>query len=404
VVILDLIDAREELPVTKSYVYMDNAWFGPIPTRAVEEMNRHHVQRSLEGMSTAFSRRCFQEREEAREAVARFLNASPDEVAFTENATTSINIVAQGLSWKEGENIVISDIEHSSGALPWVNIARRQRVEVRVAKADRNGMIEPQQVSELVDSRTRIVSLSHVAYSSGARLPIKEIAKIVHERDALLVVDAAQSLGCLRVDLKELNCDFMAATGHKWLMGPLGTGILFCRAEALEKLSPAMLGWNSTARHDFPQRLEYTLAEGCRRFEPGTPNFGGIVGLRSSLSFLESFGVAEIESRVESLTRRAAERLGEISGVNIFTPREWGRRAGILSFDVDGKGSSDVSALLEQIGRIVVGARTFRDKKVVRLGIHFYTTDEEVDGLAAAVEEIAEPGKTQYSIPSRVRR
>jgi len=401
---LDLIDAREELPITKSYIYLDNAWFGPIPTRAVEEMNRHQVQRSLEGMSTAFSRRCFREREETREFIAKFFNATPDEVAFTENATTSINIVAQGLGWKEGENIVISDIEHSSGALPWINIARRQKLEVKVARANRNGMIEPQQISELIDPKTKIVSLSHVAYSSGARLPIKEIAKIVHERDALLMVDAAQSLGCLRVDSKELKCDFMAATGHKWLMGPLGTGILFCRAEVLEDLSPTMLGWNSTAKHDFPQSLQYTLAKGCSRFEPGTPNFSGIIGLRSAASFLDSFAMAEVESRVESLTNRAAERLAKISGVNIFTPREWERRAGILSFNVEGKDSSDVSALLDQIGRIIVGARNFRETKVVRLGIHFYTTDEEIDELASAVGEIAELGKTQYSIPSRVRR
>jgi cysteine desulfurase/selenocysteine lyase len=367
----DLLRLRDEqLPVTRECVYLNHAGVGPLTRRATARMAEMAGNTSLAGD------RLWQERideaERVRGLAARLLGArAPHEVAFVENTSTALSLVAEGLDWKPGDNVVGAAFEFPSNVYPWMSLAARG-VEYRRAE-ERDGRIDPEELLALIDGRTRMLALSWVQYASGFRSDLVRLGAACRERDVLFVVDVIQGLGALALDVEQARVDVAAASAHKWLLGPEGIGLLYVSDRVVERLRPVRSGWRSV--RDRLQWTDYDLtwSEGAGRFESGTLNVYGIAALGGSLEILLEVGAAEIEARVLALTSLAARGLADL-GMAVVSSRCRGETSSIVTAVPAGRTAGDL--VRELNGRdIVVAARAGR----LRIAPHFYNTAEEIE-------------------------
>ncbi|HEY4596147.1 MAG TPA: aminotransferase class V-fold PLP-dependent enzyme [Thermoanaerobaculia bacterium] len=367
----DLLRLRDEqLPVTRECVYLNHAGVGPLTRRATARMAEMAGNTSLAGD------RLWQERideaERVRGLAARLLGArAPHEVAFVENTSTALSLVAEGLDWKPGDNVVGAAFEFPSNVYPWMSLAARG-VEYRQAE-ERDGRIDPEELLSLIDDRTRMLALSWVQYASGFRSDLARLGAACRERDVLFVVDVIQGLGALALDVEQAQVDVAAASAHKWLLGPEGIGLLYVSDRVVERLRPVRSGWRSV--RDRLQWTDYDLtwSEGAGRFESGTLNVYGIAALGGSLEILLEVGAAEIEARVLALTSLAARGLADL-GMAVVSSRSRGETSSIVTAVPAGRTAGDL--VRELNGRdIVVAARAGR----LRIAPHFYNTAEEIE-------------------------
>lgn len=324
---------RQQMPVSKRWAYLDHAAVAPLSEPAQQAITAWSMEAAEQGDTVwlEWSRGI----ERVRRRAAELLGALPDEVALVSNTTTGISIVAEALPWKQGDNVVTLADEFPSNLYPWLNLASRG-VECRRLPTDR-GHFDLNGLEELIDGRTRLVSLSWVGYSTGYRAPLDKIAELVHRRGALLMVDAIQGLGVFPLDVGALGIDFLAADGHKWLLGPEGAGLLFIHGEHLERMRPLGVGWNSVVHsHDFT-KIEMNLKNTAARYEGGSQNMVGMMALGASLELLLGLGIENVESRVLELTDEACRRLERL-GAEVVSHREVKEesdcRSGIVSFNL----------------------------------------------------------------------
>jgi len=314
-----------------------------------------------------------------RASVARLLACASDEVALLSSTTDALNAVLHSLPWSPGDNLVVTDLEFPTALIACLHLGRRLGVEVRVVR-HRGGRIDPELLAERIDTRTRLVVVSHVSYRSGYRCDVASLARLAHERGALIFVDAAQSLGAVQVHVGDV--DFLASCTFKWLLGSHGLAVLYCRRELVRELTPTHVGWRSVSDHfSVARTLRYELLGDARRFEAGMPNFEAVYALHDALVLLlDEVGMDWVEERVLDLSGRAVAGLGAI-GVPLLTPDMAAERAGIVTFEaVD---SLAIGAALEARG-IVTWCRDGR----VRVSPHFYNTAGEVDAFCGAVGEV----------------
>ncbi len=361
----------EEFPVTGKCVYLNHAGVGPLSRRAAERMRRLAEWVSCTGDRFWVDRQ--QEAERVRELGARLLGAREvHEVAFVENTSSGLSLVAEGLDWREGDNVVGAAFEFPSNVYPWMSLADRG-VEYRRA-AERDGRIDPEELLSLIDDRTRMLALSWVQYASGFRSDLERLGRACRERDVLFVVDVIQGLGALALDVERDLVDVAVASAHKWLLGPEGIGLLYVSDRVVERLRPARSGWRSM-RDPF-QWTDYDLTwgDGAKRFESGSLNVYGIVALGGSLEILLEAGAGTIEPWVLGLTERAARGLADL-GFAVVSSRAPGETSGIVTaVPPEGHGATDlVKRLNEQ--DVILAARAGR----VRIAPHLYNTEEEVD-------------------------
>ncbi|HEY4574902.1 MAG TPA: aminotransferase class V-fold PLP-dependent enzyme, partial [Thermoanaerobaculia bacterium] len=347
----DLLRLRDEqLPVTRECVYLNHAGVGPLTRRATARMAEMAGNTSLAGD------RLWQERideaERVRGLAARLLGArAPHEVAFVENTSTALSLVAEGLDWRPGDNVVGAAFEFPSNVYPWMSLAARG-VEYRQAE-ERDGRIDPEELLSLIDDRTRMLALSWVQYASGFRSDLARLGAACRERDVLFVVDVIQGLGALALDVEQAQVDVAAASAHKWLLGPEGIGLLYVSDRVVERLRPVRSGWRSV--RDRLQWTDYDLtwSEGAGRFESGTLNVYGIAALGGSLEILLEVGAAEIEPRVLALTGLAARGLADL-GFAVVSSRRQGETSSIVTAVPAGRTAGDLVRDLN--GRDVVVA------------------------------------------------
>jgi cysteine desulfurase / selenocysteine lyase len=368
---LDLLRLRDqEFPVTRECAYLNHAGVGPLSRRAAERMSMLAETVSRSGDRLWFDR--MEEVERVRGLAARLLGARETrEVAFVENTSTALSLAAEGLDWKPGDNVVGAALEFPSNVYPWMSLAARG-VEYRRAE-ERDGRIDPEELFSLIDSRTRLLALSWVQYASGFRSDLARLGAACRERGVLFVVDVIQGLGALKLDVERELVDVAAASGHKWLLGPEGAGLLYVSDRVVDRLRPARSGWRST--RDMFQWADYDLtwAEGAKRFESGTLNVYGIVALGGSLEILQEAGAAAVEEQVLALTDRAARGLADL-GFAVVSSRISGETSGIVTATHP---RLDPTALVKRLGErdIVAAARAGR----FRISPHFYNTEEEID-------------------------
>jgi cysteine desulfurase/selenocysteine lyase len=362
---------RNEMPVTGRWAYFDHAAVAPLSGRARQALLEWADDTSANGVVSwsSWQRRV----EETRCRAAILLHADPLDVAFVKNTSEGVGIVAEGFPWQVGDNVVTAQDEYPANVYPWLNLADRG-VEVRRIP-NRDGRILVDDLRNAIDGRTRLVSLSFVEFATGFRNDLDAVGSLCRERGILFFVDAIQGLGVLPVDVSGSPVDFLAADGHKWLLGPEGAGLLWVRREVVDRLHPVGVGWNSVVHaHDF-DRIELRLKPHAGRWESGSLNVGGIVALGASLGLLLEIGVERLAGRVLELTEHLCAGMRRI-GLEVYSSRRAAEASGIVSLVVPG---GDVRGLVRRLREagVVVNQRAGR----LRVSPHAYNTEEELDRL-----------------------
>lgn len=396
---LDIEKIREEFALLartvygKPLVYLDSGATAQKPRRVIDtidELHRLHnanIHRGVHCLSEEMTERY----EQARARVASFVGAAePEEIVFTSGATASLNAVAYawgGRFVKAGDNIVVSELEHHSNIVPWQMLCERTGAELRVLPFDDAGALRTELLPSLVDGRTRAVAVTQASNTLGTRPDLRPIVDAAHAVGAIVVVDGCQGAVHGGVDVQALGCDFYAFSGHK-LYGPTGIGALYGRRELLEAMPPFMGGGDMVDRVSFART---TYAPVPLKFEAGTANFIGAIGLGEATEFLAQFDPAEIEAHEAALLRRATERLEAIDGLRIFgtTPG----KCAIVSFDVAGTHPYDVGMILDKLGIAVRTGQHCAEPVMTHYGVTgmcrasfaLYNTLAEADALAEGV-------------------
>jgi len=371
VAVKGLADVRALFPVTRQFAYFNAAAVAPLSTRARNAMRRLIREQCDRG--AVHYAEWFDTYDRCRDAAARLVGASSDEIALVSNTSAGITTIAAGLHARAGDNVVIPDAEFPANVYPWM---AQRGVEVRrVPKRD--GCLLPGEVARYVDARTRAVSVSSVDWLTGHRADLKAIGEVAHDRGALFVVDAIQGLGALPLDVEECRIDAFAADGHKWICGPEGAGILYVRREARERIAATRPSWLSV-RH--PTRfLDYDLAPAptARRYEDGTPNTCGIYGLRAALELILEVGIENIAERVLALAQLVRDG-ARARGVPLACDRD-DEASGITSFRLD---DAPVYATALEGRGVIVAAREGH----LRVATHHYNNEEDVERLLEAFQ------------------
>jgi selenocysteine lyase/cysteine desulfurase len=367
---LDIERLRRHVPLTGGAVYLNHAAIAPLPAPSAERMAElaRTVSRTGDQLWPERNRAC----EDVRARVARLLGARhAHEVAFTGNTSEALSVLAWGLDWRAGDNVVGAAPEFPSNVYPWLSLASRG-VEYRPV-AEQGGRVTAEAVLGAVDERTRVVAVSWVQYTTGHRIDLERLAAGCRERGVLLAVDAIQGVGALALDAAGLGLDAVALASHKWLLGPEGVGILYLSDRILDRVHSTRHGWRSVeSRYEWTE-IDPTPARGALRFEAGTLNVYGIHALGASLELLLDLGPEAVETRVLALSDRVAEGLREL-GFELAAPREPGETSGIVA---GAHPEHPAEALAEALAErsIHVSHRAGR----LRLSPHVYNTEEEID-------------------------
>jgi len=378
---------REALPSTGAGIYLNTGTCGPLPRETAKAMDDLAAYELTVGRASYdYYLESLQRMAEARSAIAAILTADVETIALTHSVTDSLNIVVWGLDWKAGDRVVTTSLEHAAGYGPLQVLASRRGVDVAVVDVDRGGDHERVLAAfdRAITPATRLVVLSHVAWNTGAVLPVAEIIEIAHRRGALVVVDGAQSAGAIRVDVGALGADAYAVTAEKWLLGPEGMGALWVSPAATERIAPTFAGYFS---FDTPGILPpFSAWHDARRFEFGNYHKPSVVGFARSCGWLAMFiGLDWIYERGAALARRTAAALARTPGVEVITPQD--SMATLVTFRAEGWSGDQ---LLEELGRrAFVVARSCPGTDWVRFSVGFFNSESELDTALSTVGEIA---------------
>jgi cysteine desulfurase / selenocysteine lyase len=380
-------------------VYLDSAATTQRPRAVIDAIGNFYLHDNANpGKSLhTLARRSSALYEKARGTVARFLNASgPEEIVLTRGTTEAINLVASswgGANLRNGDEIVLTVSEHSSSLVPWQIAAQRANARVRILDVEDDGRLRLDQLDTLLSERTKLVAFPHVSNVLGLINPVKEICDRAHRAGALVVVDGAQSAPHFSVDVQELGCDFFAFSAHK-MFGPMGTGVLWARREILESMPPYQAGSNMAHEVDLESRLTH-FAKSAWKFEAGTPNAPGAVGLAAAIEFLESLGRKDLWTREQELTRHALSGFREVKGLRILGPTQPNNRIAVFSFVIEKRDALDIVKALDAMGIAVRGGdlaslpilKRMGVTEAVRASCYAYTAAEEIDLLVAALQK-----------------
>ena len=368
---------RKEFPITNSFIYLDHAGVSPVSIRVKNTITEFLGQASGQ---TGFDYASWGERiEEIRASCAELVGAQADEIAFVKNTSHGISIVASGLDWKEGDNVIVFEKEFSSNIYPWLNLKLRG-VDVRFIKL-KNERILFQDIQSLIDSRTRLITMSSVQSVNGFMIDLIRLGRLCKDRGILFFVDAIQSLGAISIDVKQCGADFLCADGHKWLLAPEGIGIFYCKKELASKIRPSLLGWKSVVNdHNF-ESFDFNLKNNTLRFEEGSFNTIGIYGLGAAVDFLQEVGIEKIQERIQDLGDFIISE-AEGRGFILKTPMPKAERGGIISFSGNFDPKETAEKLFER--NIVVNYRGGG----LRVAPHFYNTEDEILNFFETLDEI----------------
>lgn len=395
---MDIQAIREQFPILDQevngypLVYLDSSATSQKPISVIETVNKYYkennanVHRGVHTLGT----RATDQYEGARETVRDFINAkSTAEIIFTRGTTTSLNMVASSYgraNLQAGDEIIITPMEHHSNIIPWQQAAKATGATLKYLPMLENGTIALEDVKEAITSQTKIVAIAHVSNVLGTINPIKEIAEIVHKQNAILVVDGAQGVPHMEVDVQDMDCDFYAFSGHK-MCGPTGIGVLYGKRELLENMEPAEFGGEMI---DFVNLYDSTWKELPWKFEAGTPIIAGAIGLAAAVNFLKTVGQDNILKHEQRLAKYAMEQLRTIDGISIYGPEE---RAALVTFNLDGVHPHDTATVLDAAGIAVRAGHHCAQPLMkwldvtatARASFYLYNMEEDIDRLVAGL-------------------
>jgi len=362
---------RREFPVCEEKVFLAHAGVSPLPRCVAEAMQRYAEMAARDNQEDVLPEGFVGQ---TRQLAAQLIGASRAEIAFVGSTSMGLAMVAAGLDWKAGDNVVCYRDDYPANVHPWINLAQRG-VEVRFVEPRLYGNVTVADLERVVDGRTRLVSLASAHFVSGWRLEVDAVGQFLNGRRVLFCLDAIQTFGALATQMRHV--DFAAADAHKWLLGPLGVAILFVRHEHFDRLRPVLVGAHTALAPDFLVQDTMKFWPDARRYEPGSLNLMGIVGLHAALRMIEDFGIAAIERRVLALAEHAV-REGQQRGLNVVGPSSLTGLSGIVSFESATHDLAEAHARLVRAG-IITSLRRRRDGTCcLRLSAHFYNREEDV--------------------------
>ncbi|WP_410509630.1 cysteine desulfurase [Methanosarcina hadiensis] len=394
---MNIKDCLADFQIPQYLHYMDSAATSLMPEPVIASMNeydrqyRANVGRGMHRL-TRFATQRYQD---AHDKVSGIIGGEKGTTVFTGNTTEAINMVAAGLDWQQGDRVVTTVMEHHSNLLPWLRL-RQKGVEVVIIKPDSEGIFKIEAFDEAVTADTKLVAISHVSNAIGTIQPVREIAAICKERGAYFLVDGAQSVPHFPVDVQDIGCDFLCFSGHK-MLGPTGTGVLWMKAEIIY---PLMVGGGTVDDVDIEGSAEgYTLTSGYKRYEAGTPNISGAIGLAKAVKYLKNLGMDAIFRHEQKLTEHLLSGLAGINNVNIYGSLDPENRVGVVSFTIDRIHPHEIAYLLDERAAILVRSGDHcciplmkylgLENGTVRASLYLYNTLEEVDLLIETIKEIA---------------
>lgn len=390
-------DIRKDFPILDQeinehpLVYLDSAATSQKPQQVIDAVSKYyeHDNSNVHRGVHTLGNRATEGYEGARDKVRDFINAkSREEIIFVRGTTTAINTIAQSYgdaNVGEGDEIVISTMEHHSNIIPWQQLAKRTGGVLKYVELEKDGTISLDKVREVVTNRTKIVSIMHVSNVLGAINPIKEITEIAHENGAIMVVDGAQAAPHMKVDVQQLDCDFYAFSGHK-MVGPTGIGVLYGKKALLNKMEPVEFGGEMI---DFVGLQESTWKELPWKFEGGTPIIAGAIGLGAAIDYLEEIGLDNIEKHEQKLAAYAMEKMAEVEGITIYGPTDPMKRASLVTFNLNDVHPHDLATVLDMNGIAVRAGhhccqplmKWLDVSATARASFYIYNTEADVDRL-----------------------
>jgi cysteine desulfurase / selenocysteine lyase len=379
-------------------VYLDNAATSQKPLAVIEAVSRYylHDNANIHRGVHELSQRATRDYEEARAKIQRFINAGSDrEIVFTGGTTGAINLVAQSYGRshvREGDEIVLTTMEHHSNIVPWQILAEEKGARLKIAPVDERGELILEELEKLLGPRTRIVSLVHLSNSLGTLNPVQEVIRMAHARSIPVLLDGAQAAAHLRIDVQELDCDFYAFSGHK-MYGPTGIGILYGKEKLLDAMPPYQSGGDMISSVSF-EKTHYNRLP--FKFEAGTPNIAAVIGLSAAIDYLEEIGVEAAAAHENDLLAYATEAISKLPKVRILGTAR--KKAGILSFLVDGVHPHDIGTILDEQGVAIRAGHHCTQPLMERFGVPatarasfaMYNTRQDVDALAAGIRKVLE--------------
>jgi len=403
---MDINAIRSQFPILDQevnghpLVYLDSSATSQKPVQVIETLGKYYreinsnVHRGVHTLGT----RATDAYEGAREKVRKFINAkSTQEVIFTRGTTTSLNWVASSYAManlKEGDEIVITVMEHHSNIIPWQQVAKKTGATLKYFPLQEDGTLSLEDVRATVTANTKIVSVTLVSNVLGTINPVKEIAKIAHENGAVMVVDGAQGAPHLKIDVQDLDCDFLGFSGHK-MCGPTGIGILYGKKSLLENMEPVEFGGEMI---DFVELYDSTWKELPWKFEGGTPTIAGAIGLGAAIDFLNEVGLDNIAEHEHKLSVYALEKLSTIEGITIYGPMDPAKRSGLVTFNIEDVHPHDVATVLDAEGIAVRAGhhcaqplmKWLKATATARASFYLYNTEEDIDKLVRGLVKTKE--------------
>jgi len=376
---------RSDCPAAERLSYMNTGTTGLIPAPVLERLMGFVRWYNECGPALPEAReRRTEQQDRARASLRNFFGTEDDEIEFVTDTTAGMNAVISSLPLHRGDEVLVSDIEHYAGRVPWAYSAQRTGIEVKVVPS-RGGVVELDDIDRVVSDRTRVISISHVSFTTGGRSDIERIGAYARERGIFLLVDGAQAAGALDLDLGALDCDAYALPGYKWCMGPEGSGALYINSRAHEQLDPPVVALGAAEESNLDG--QYALRRGARLFAPSTQGVMQSVGLGYALEYLARLDMKWIESRIETLTCRLIGQLDEMPPIDIITPRDFSRRAGLVTFRVQGEEAGEMKDAVEAFLARGVDIRVVPRPSAFRASLHIYNDEEDIERLVELLRE-----------------
>lgn len=394
---IDIQKIRADFPILaqeineKPLAYLDNAATSQKPKQVIEALTHYYefdnanVHRGVHTLAA----RATDAYESARGKVAQFIHAREvAEIIFTRGTTSAINLVVDSYAEaniEAGDEIVISYLEHHSNLIPWQQLAKRKGAVLKYIELEENGTISVEQAKKTIGEKTKIVALAHVSNVLGTITPIKEIAAIAHQFGAVILVDGAQAVPHMEVDVVDLDADFYAFSGHK-MMAPTGIGALYGKRELLDAMEPTEFGGEMI---DFVELYDSTWKELPWKFEAGTPIIGGAIALGAAIDYLAEVGLANIHAHEQALASYAIEEMSKIEGITIYGPKDASKRCGLVTFNLEGAHPHDIATILDEDGIAIRAGHHCAQplmkwldvSSTARASFYIYNTKEEIDAL-----------------------
>jgi selenocysteine lyase/cysteine desulfurase len=383
---LDIQAIRAGIPALKNSTYLNTGTFGPSPTVVLNKIRRALDLIEEHGAFAPIVREEVEKKEYelAREKTAALLKVSSDEIALTRSVSDGVSMIANGLDWMPGDEVVISDQEHPSGMLPWLILGQRKGLRIRTAKLSHDPDTTLQNFSDQINPRTRLMFASHLTYR-GLKLPVGQLANLAHEGGALFVVDGAHAVGQFPVAPVETGCDAYLVCGHKWLLGPQGTSMAYIPRHHFETFKVSWSGWGAQEEEYLSDPSEtFTLKDSARRYEFGTKPWALFPGLGAAIDFISSIGVSAIRDRTQILATGLKQAVVDLPRMRLLTPLAPEMSAGLVSILLPENAPNNFKEILWERHRILTAYAP--PLKILRLSVAFFSSQDEIEQAVQALK------------------